>query len=142
MHCIVFTIPRHLEAVFTAGDIQKQLPAEAQRFMKINKFFMDRMRKCAENPNVIFQIMTPNLLETFIDANKALDEIQKSLNEYLEVKCAAFPRFYFLSNDELLEILSQTKDPTRVQPFLCKVFEGRKPLPWPCRLARTWRVPI
>jgi len=58
---------------------------------------MDRMRKCSENPNVIFQIMTPNLLDTFIDSNKALDEIQKCLNDFLETKCAAFPRFYFVS---------------------------------------------
>ncbi|KAG7265208.1 hypothetical protein CRUP_027697 [Coryphaenoides rupestris] len=64
------------------------------------------------------------LLETFKNNNALLDQIQQCLEAYLESKRVIFPRFYFLSNDELLEILAQTRNPQAVQPHLRKCFDS------------------
>lgn len=64
------------------------------------------------------------LLARLEQSNNDLDRVQKGLKDYLESKRSVFARFYFLSNDDLLEILSQTKDVEKVQSHLRKVFEN------------------
>ena len=56
--------------------------------------------------------------------NKEFENISKGLTVYLESKREHFARFYFLSNEEIIEILGQMRDPKNVQKYLNKIFEG------------------
>lgn len=114
----------YLESIFSAPDIQRQLPSEAKSFMAVDKSFKDVMRKVQKVPLAMRAATQPGLLDTFRNCNQLLEQIQKCLEAYLESKRVVFPRFYFLSNDELLEILAQTRNPMAVQPHLRKCFDA------------------
>ena len=114
----------YLESIFSAPDIQKQLPTEAKMFQDVDKAWKTIMQATYQQPNCIKAGTVKGRKENFKIYNNQLEKIQKSLEDYLETKRQLFARFYFISNDELLEILSQTRDPTAVQPFLRKCFDA------------------
>lgn len=66
-----------------------------------------------------------------------LERCQKSLGDYLDAKRAAFPRLYFVSDEELLSVLG-TADPAAVQEHMPKLFDNAAAL----RFARGGRAVV
>lgn len=100
------------------------MPTEGRNFKKVDRMFRKIMAHAVADPHVIQTTDFPDMLPQLRSGFDELEGIQKGLNMYLEKKRLFFARFFFLSNDELLEILAETKDPLRVQPHLKKCFEG------------------
>lgn len=114
----------HLESIFSAPDIQRQLPNEAKLFAQVDKSWRELMSKTNRNPLALRAGASLGTLESLKQNNELLEQIMKCLDDYLESKRVIFPRFYFLSNEELLEILAQTRNPKAVQPHMRKCFDA------------------
>ena len=114
----------YLQPIFDSKDIIKQLPNEAKKFRSVDGTWRHTMSQVHSNPNVLKTCKADGRLESLRENNRNLEAVQKELENYLETKRSGFSRFYFLSDDELLSILSETKDPKLVQPHLRKVYEN------------------
>ncbi|KAI5104428.1 dynein heavy chain 2, axonemal isoform X1 [Silurus meridionalis] len=128
---MILTVQRqwmYLENIFLGEDIRKQLPRESAEFDVINSVWKDIMDRLNKDKNVLRGTQLQGLPEKLSEMNSKLEEIQKSLDMYLETKRQIFPRFFFLSNDDLLEILGQSRNPDAVQPHLKKCFDNIKSL--------------
>ncbi|KAG1684369.1 Cytoplasmic dynein 2 heavy chain 1 [Nymphon striatum] len=132
----------YLEPIFGRGA----LPNEQSRFKRVDDDFKSIMSYVARNDHVIALVNITGLGSTLSTLLDQLHRCQKSLNEFLEKinaivifsfagefdiimleveeKRTKFPRFYFIGDDDLLEILGRSTDPRVIQTHLKKLFAG------------------
>lgn len=80
------------------------------------------MTEVVQNSNVVEVTNHPGFLENLETLQQRLSVCEKALAEYLETKRLTFPRFYFVSASDLLEIVSKGTQPKEVIYF---VFQER-----------------
>ena len=115
----------YLDGIFSgSADIKHLLPNETQYFQNVSNEFLTLMRKVSKSPLVLDILKIQGIqktLEKFVDL---LAKIQKALGEYLERERSSFPRFYFVGDEDLLEIIGNTKNVPRLQKHFIKMFAG------------------
>ncbi|KAF1380471.1 hypothetical protein PFLUV_G00164080 [Perca fluviatilis] len=128
---MILTVQRqwiYLENIFQGKDIREQLPLECKEFGEVSSSWKMIMGRLHKDNNALQGTQHPGLPEKLSEMSAKLEEIQKALDMYLETKRQIFPRFYFLSNDDVLEILGQSQNPDAMQPHLKKCFDNIKSL--------------
>ncbi|XP_073817377.1 dynein beta chain, ciliary-like [Musca autumnalis] len=116
----------YLECIFIGSpDIRAQLPKESQFFEEIDREFIGLLNKI-QNVQIAIDIVTEHcyVFEALEELQKRLLICEKALNNYLETKRLAFPRFYFISSADLLDILSNGNNPQIIERHFIKLFDS------------------
>jgi dynein heavy chain len=115
----------YLKSIFDGTDIRYQLPEQTAQFEIISRSFQGIMRSAIDSSNIVKSCCKEGRLELFQDLFESLEKCQKSLSQYLESKRISFPRFYFISDEELINILGDA-DISGIEPYLLKLFDNVK----------------
>ncbi|XP_050529246.1 dynein beta chain, ciliary-like [Daktulosphaira vitifoliae] len=115
----------YLESIFIGSDdIRTQLPDDTRRFEILDRDFKNLLADIKTTPNVIKATSKLGLFEKLSNIQLELGKCEKVLTQYLETKRLAYPRFYFLSQADLLDILSNGNNPEAVCKHLTKLYDS------------------
>lgn len=82
------------------------------------------MKKVSKSPMVMDVLNIQGVQRSLERLADLLGKIQKALGEYLERERTSFPRFYFVGDEDLLEIIGNSKNVARLQKHFKKMFAG------------------
>ncbi|CAJ0586706.1 unnamed protein product, partial [Mesorhabditis spiculigera] len=115
----------YLDGLFSgSAEIASLMPNESSRFSSISAEFLGLMKKVIASPRILDIDMMQGAQRLLERLAEMLAKIQKALGEYLERERSSFPRFDFVGDEDLLEIMGNSKDISRLQKHLKKMFAG------------------
>lgn len=112
----------YLRGIFKNPDIKAQLPTQYTKFKSVDNEFTSLMKRVALKPAVMDLLQIDNLARQLERQDNSMTMIQKALGEYLEKQRQLFPRFYFVNNDDLVEIIGNSNEPAKIIPHLGNMF--------------------
>ncbi|KAF5283232.1 hypothetical protein FQA39_LY17379 [Lamprigera yunnana] len=110
----------YLEPIFGGGTLDQ----EKSRFERLDKEFKHLLAYVERDNKVTSLNRYPNLRNTLTNLQDQLLRCQNSLEDFLKEKRNKFPRFLFLGDDDLLEIVGQCSKEQVIQSHLKKLFSG------------------
>merc|ERR1740124_35830 len=113
----------YLEGIlFGSADIKAQLPGEWSRFKNVDNEFVTLMRRVSTRPYAMEVLNIENLQRSLERLESLMIVIQRALGDYLARQRNDFSRFYFIGDDDLLEIIGNSGEPVKVLVHLSKMF--------------------
>lgn len=114
----------YLEPLFIGSEeVRRELPEDAFRFEGIDLDVRKVLREAWATRNVRDSCCgAPGLLQHLEAVHARLEVCQKGLTDFLDGRRRQFPRFYFVSESDLLDLLSNGSNPERVLVHTSKIF--------------------
>ena len=114
-----------LENLFIGSEeVKKELPKESEKFVGIDKEVKTILKEGEQTKIAISFCNQNNVFQRLEEVQKQLTLCEKALNDFMDSKRRAFPRFYFVSPADLLDILSNGNAPQKVMCHMPKIFQA------------------
>ena len=113
----------YLEPLFIGSEeVKRELPEDAKRFAGIDDNVKRELKTCWTMKNVKDSCNQEGLTKRLEDIQSQLEICKKSLSDFLDGRRRQFPRYYFTSEADLLDILSNGSQPEKVLKHTSKVY--------------------
>ena len=127
--CKIQSVWIYLENLFSGSDeIKKKVPNGFEKFAEADKEIKDILADGKKMTKLLEFCNQENILTRLEEADRSLNICQKELNDLIDRMRKKFPRFYFVSNDEMLDILSSGSDAKKIMPHISNIFSAIKNL--------------
>ncbi|SCN60390.1 dynein heavy chain, putative [Plasmodium chabaudi chabaudi] len=104
-------------------EVKKELPLYSKFFLTINDEYLEMLKQINDNNTKIVDFSNePGVIDKLEDLKVKLCKSEKPLNEYLDSKRKSFPRFFFISSTDLIDILSNGNNFKLVNTHIQKIF--------------------
>eukprot|EP01043_Picozoa_sp_COSAG02_P038622 COSAG02_NODE_2992_length_7601_cov_11.907662_2_plen_1523_part_00 len=111
--------------LFSAGDVTKLIPEQAQSFRHITNRFQKVAEALQVDSYLVHVPQRPELRAELLQCRELFEGLKGGMSVLLDAKRKSFARLYFMSDRDILDMMSQTASaPHLLGSYVHKCFDG------------------